>query len=461
MWNRTAAVAAMLAAVAAGCGSSSNADYSPGANLGGSNSQGSSGGSGGNAGGPVTIANPPTADAATLPMEVKAESDYQSPVATGQIVWSANPTSGRVAYIDAKTFVVQTVQAGDGPTYLAAVPNADPSKPPYEAAIVINVRSHDATLLSRVPNAMLPRTTTFPSTADANSWAMSRSGRWAIAWTDATRIPNIDPTQSFQDIAVLDLTLARPSILLAVGYRPSQVVFSQDETHAFAVTREGISVIDLLGGSQPTVTDNFMLSAPAAPDASAPEAAAIDASAAEAAPIDAASEGSSADGAIDAPAADGPIQNPASDAQVDGGGVEASASHPSGAVGNGIPDVSFTTDGAYALVRQDGAAQITVVSLKDGATTLVALPSAPTDLTLAPDGTFAVAVLRDSSTIAVLPLPGIASAPTSFTTTTIPGEIIGRAIVAEDLTTKQTRVLLFTTAAPVDRLTVLTLQPSP
>jgi hypothetical protein len=61
----------------------------------------------------------------------------------------------------------------------------------------------------------------------------------------------------------------------------------------------------------------------------------------------------------------------------------------------------------------------------------------------------------------VLPLPGIVSDPTSFTTTTITGETVGRAIVAQNPATKQTSVLLFTTAAPIDRLTVLTLQPIP
>jgi hypothetical protein len=80
---------------------------------------------------------------------------------------------------------------------------------------------------------------------------------------------------------------------------------------------------------------------------------------------------------------------------------------------------------------------------------------------VAPDGTFAVAVLRDLSTVALLPLPGIVSDPGSLTTTKIDGETIGRAIVAEDMATKQTSVLLFTTAVAIDRLTVLTLQPTP
>jgi hypothetical protein len=51
------------------------------------------------------------------------------------------------------------------------------------------------------------------------------------------------------------------------------------------------------------------------------------------------------------------------------------------------------------------------------------------------------------------PIPGIASDPTSFTSTTIAGETIGRAIITADGRT----ALLFTTAASVPRLTVLSL----
>jgi hypothetical protein len=431
--NRVAAIVtfAVFAASAAfggcsnssfGTGDSSNAPAAGptgGGGITGSSGGGSSSGSSG---------------AAVLPPEVKAENNYQSPVATGRIVWTANPTSGRVAYVDAVSFTVQTVQAGDGPTYLAAVPSTDPTST-SEAAIVINVRSHDATLMRHDSQTGTLSSTQFASTADANSWAMSPSGRWAIAWSNAALVPNADPIQSFQDTAVLDLTAApgAGAFMVNVGYRPSQVVFSQDESRAFAVTQDGISVVDLTLPT-PAATQNFTLSEPAAADASAPEASVPDAGSP---PVDA----SVPDGALPDATPDGSPAAPASAA-------------------SGTPDVSFTADGAYALVRRDGVAAITVVSLVDGALTEVVLPSAPTDLTVAPDGTFAVAVLRDSATVVVLPLPGITRDPTSFTTTVISGETVGRAIVAEDPTTHQTSVLLFTTVAPIGRLTVLTLQPS-
>jgi hypothetical protein len=76
---------------------------------------------------------------------------------------------------------------------------------------------------------------------------------------------------------------------------------------------------------------------------------------------------------------------------------------------------------------------------------------------MSPDGTFALAVLRDNYAVASLPIPGIVNDPSSFTTITIAGEIVGRAII----TSKSQSALLFTTVASIDRLTVLTLQPTP
>ncbi|MDP9151306.1 MAG: hypothetical protein M3O36_15390 [Myxococcota bacterium] len=420
--------------------------------------RGSNGSSSGSSQGPSAGGAFATADAGGgLPAEVKTESDYQSPVATGNTVWIANPRSGRVAYVDATSFNVQTVQAGDGPTYLAAVPNLDPSAT-SEAAIVINVRSHDATLLRHDTLNGRLSPTTYPSTGDANAWAISPSGRWAVAWTDAARLANTDPTQGFQDIAVLDLTsgpaLDAGTPILAVGYRPSQVVFAQHETRAFVVTQDGISVIEL--GSRPAVTHNFALAAPvplgpAVADAASPDSSAVDAMPTDASAVDAATEGSVADASPEGMAAgDGPLEV-ASDGS--------SSALPIPAPG-GTPDVSFSPDGTVALVRQDGVAAITVISLTDGSPTRVALPSPPTDLTISPDGSFAVAVLRNTSTVAILPLPGITSDPTASTLIGIAGEIVGRAVVTAS-SKQQPSVLLFTTAAAVPRLTVLTLQPRP
>ena len=97
------------------------------------------GGSGGAGGG--------TASDSGLPPEQEVESSYESPVATGRFVWVSNPTSGRVAYVDAATLEVRTVAAGNGPRYMAAIPD-----PQNDVAIVINELSGDASVLRATPS---------------------------------------------------------------------------------------------------------------------------------------------------------------------------------------------------------------------------------------------------------------------------------------------------------------------
>src|SRR4029078_6111203 len=63
------------------------------------------GGGGGGAGAARAPGEPPP--------EKEVESDYEAPVATGHFVWIANPKSGRVAFVDATTLQVKTVQAGN------------------------------------------------------------------------------------------------------------------------------------------------------------------------------------------------------------------------------------------------------------------------------------------------------------------------------------------------------------
>ena len=330
----------------------------------GSSSGGGGFNSGGASGGGATAAG--MGETPALPPEVKSESIYQSPVATGNVVWIADPTSGRVAFIDATTFAVQTIEAGDGPTYLAAVPD-----PNDDVAVVLNVISDDATLLRRSPGGNLT-SATFASTNDANSWAISASGRWAIAWTDASRVSNTVAVQGFEEIAVMDLSTATSSgvgktTFLNVGYRPSQIAFSGD-SEAFAVTQDGISPIALTASSGPVVMPFYALSAagsyapPAADASSAADAgggADAGADATSPAPGDAASDAVAASDASTSPEATTPP-----DTTYDSGTTEDDGGT------SGTPDVSFTPGGTYALgVRQDGLATITVITLADGTLT--------------------------------------------------------------------------------------------
>ncbi len=228
---RDAGALLVLGAALAGCGS----DAESGADGG---STGNYGGSTSSDGGPPLIG---TGGSGGLPPEQEIDDAYRAPVVTGRYVWSANPESGRVAVIDPETLVVRLAEAGFRPSELAALP-ADGDA---DRAIVINEGSEDVTVLL-ADDVDVVATTTLPVHAGANAWAISPSGRWAIAWSDAALLDNPDPAESFQDLTVVDLSAgAERSFELSVGYRPSRIVFRNDEQAAFVVTEPGLSRIDL------------------------------------------------------------------------------------------------------------------------------------------------------------------------------------------------------------------------
>jgi DNA-binding beta-propeller fold protein YncE len=241
---------ALLALEARACGSSDAGTGglygAPG--TGGAAGSGAFAGTAGTAGGFGGTAGTGGAPPPPPPPEQELEGAFLSPVATGRYVWTANPDSGRVALIDAETLEVTTVEAGFAPTYLAAIArDAD-----HDAALVLNVLSHDATILRA---AALDEPVTLPTHTGANAIATSPGGRWAIAWSDATAIEDPDPTEGFQDVTVIDLEPGEErSTRLSVGYRPTRVFFASSEERAFFVTEPGISVVELDAGLGPRVS---------------------------------------------------------------------------------------------------------------------------------------------------------------------------------------------------------------
>jgi hypothetical protein len=314
------------------------------------------------------------------PPEKEVESDYEAPVATSRFVWVANPKSGRVAYVDAATLQVRTVEAGNAPTYLAGVPAAS-----GDTTLVINVLSEDATLLHAEGSAITSRT--FKIAKQANSLALSSDGHYAIAWADARKVAAAPPTEGFQDLTVLDLT-AGTSTILAVGYRPVSVGFAAGQPRAFAVTQDGVAIVQLAG--TPLVEKNVAIS-------------------------------------------DTPNDDP------------------------GSRDVSVTPNGNVALIRRDNDPSITAVALDTGTRTAITLPGPVTDLDLSDKGDRAVAVVRSTSQVAVLPIPGVLAPPGTFTTVTVTGETIGSVALSPG----GTKGLLYTNASAVERVTVLDLSQDP
>ncbi len=319
---------------------------------------------------------------AAPPPEREVESAFESPVATGNFVWVTNPKSGRVAYIDARTLLVRTVDAGNGPTFLAAVPGQT-----ADTTVVLNVLSNDASVLRATSNGIDVRQVKVAK--DANAWAFSSDGRYAIAWADSKRRPAAPKTEGFQDLTVIDLVGTTPPTVLAVGYRPVVVGFARGAPLAHAVTQDGVAIVDL-SSSPPRLVKNVPISAT-------------------------------------------PTEEP------------------------GTRDVAVTPDGKLALVRRDGSAQVTVVSLETGQRVDVTLNGPVTDLDMSEAGDKAVAVVRSTSTAVVIPIPGVLGQPTSVKNVTVTGETVGSVVLSSDGNT----AMLYTNASQTERITVMNLAATP
>jgi hypothetical protein len=317
---------------------------------------------------------------------MEVESSYEVPVATGSYIWVANPDSGRVAYVAGATLQVHTIEAGNAPTYISAIPSAAD-----DAVAVLNVLSNDVTILRVAAGGQLTKSTVSGIAAGANALTVSPSGRWLTTWTDARNIASPNPLQGYQAVTLIDLSVTPPAkTILSVGFRPVEIAYAADDSAAFAVTEDGVSVVDLTHAGAPRVTGNVPLTG-----------------------------------------------DPTEDADT--------------------RDVSITPNGRLAVVRREGSASLGIVDLPTGTVGSLALSGAITDVDLTADGKTAVAVVRDTAEVAVIPLAGGIPDPAAVQHLTIAGELIGSASIAADGKT----VLLYTNAVAAERLTVLTLGTTP
>ncbi|HEX6241345.1 MAG TPA: hypothetical protein VFZ61_10645 [Polyangiales bacterium] len=184
---------------------------------------------------PGGLAGGATGGPPVLPPEQEVEVPFEAPQAGKTTVYVPNPGTHRVAAVNATTFAIETLPSGLSPTYAATVPGQD-------VAIVLNVGSSDASIL---------RTTDGKTTLerlrighDQNAIAIAPDGLHALVYFDARLSKKL--AQSFQDVSVVNLTPGQEAVRgVSVGFRPRAVRFSGDGKRAFVVTEDGVSVIDL------------------------------------------------------------------------------------------------------------------------------------------------------------------------------------------------------------------------
>lgn len=116
-------------------------------------------------------------------------------------------------------------------------------------------------------------------------------------------------------------------------------------------------------------------------------------------------------------------------------------------------EVKATPDGRWALVRQSELAGLFAVYLPSGTLVKIPMSSVPTDLDLSPDGTMALAVLRSSGEVALVPLPEQATPTLPYEAISVAPLVAGLASITSDGQT----AILYSSVAGVESVAALDL----
>jgi len=169
----------------------------------------------------------------------ETEYEYGPPASGERYVYVALTDQDSVARIDSETLDILTVNVGDRPGVLATAPGQD-------LALVLNDGSSTVSILRT--DAGVNTTVTLPTPPHFNRLEMGPLGLHAVAYFEL-EAPETQGIGSFQDVTIIDLTPGSESVVnVSVGFRPREVHFAPDESAAYVITEDGVSILDL-GGS--------------------------------------------------------------------------------------------------------------------------------------------------------------------------------------------------------------------
>lgn len=305
--------------------------------------------------------------------------------------------------------------------------------PGQDVALVINVGSHTLSVLRATAMDANPITVV----PKANTLAISPDGLHAVAWFDASQT----------DAATTQTTSTTPT---GSNQDVSVVTLSAagDTSISMTVGYQPSAVVFSSDGAAAFVVTSDGISSLRFANITGPAIAPltrIDNSTATLVSVD---------GGVptDANVPDGGVPSNDGGTSLDSG---ASAPPTTVAAGTGEPtDVSVTPDGHYAIARRDGTSQLLLVDLTANKVTTIQLSSPVTDLNISPSGAQAFAVLRAESKLVELDIPAGFTDSTHQTIWQLADQTVGSVTIGAS----GKYAVLYTTALPIKRLVILGLQ---
>jgi DNA-binding beta-propeller fold protein YncE len=168
----------------------------------------------------------------------ETEIELGAPISAQRYVYVAMTDQDELARIDGVTLAVTATPVGKAPRNVATIPGSD-------GAVVLDSDNGTATIVR--PAGASDSIRVLPTLQHLNRIDIDPTGAYAVAWFDLQKAiadGGITGIGSFQDVSVIDLANNR-AVDLTVGFRPRNVQFDAAGTHAYVVTQDGVSAIDL------------------------------------------------------------------------------------------------------------------------------------------------------------------------------------------------------------------------
>ncbi|MBN1606420.1 MAG: hypothetical protein JW940_07285, partial [Polyangiaceae bacterium] len=380
-----------------------------------------------------------------IPQEVEEDVEFELPHAGKRYVYAANPEHDSVAVIDGTTLAIDTVEVGDGPRFLQTLPSSDDES---DAAIVLNVKSSDATVIRTKSGKS--QTSLVKVAPDSNAIAVSPDGQHAVVYLNPDHSTGDPGALQSQSVSVLTLEPGNDrSTNLSVGFGPSSVSFSQDNSRAFVVTDDGVSILDFSD-----IDESGPNAAPTVPVSRDISAHALDVSITHDGHYAVAREqGSAVLRLVDLEAQTSyqldltPVVNQAVAAP---GAADDTDPNETGTAGNSSAGASA---GGAAGQPSDAAGSPSALQGGSGNAAASKIVEV-TDIDLSPRNDAAIAVVRSDDIVLTIPIPGAFTDPSLITTLRLNAGLVGSVTVSPDAKW----ALLYTTVDETqEHLTILNL----
>ncbi|NVB77221.1 MAG: hypothetical protein HOV81_02395 [Kofleriaceae bacterium] len=182
----------------------------------------------------------PPGDGGMPPPPPETEIDYAPPISSQRYVYVAMTAEDELARIDGTTLSVRSTKVGHAPKVVGTIPGSD-------GAVVLDSTNGTATIVRPVGDTDTKRV--LGTLTRLNRLDIDPSGRFAVIWFDLAKAIAEGTSVnggSFQDVTVLSLAQGNErAVNLTVGFRPREVQFDAAGNHAYVITEDGVSVIDL------------------------------------------------------------------------------------------------------------------------------------------------------------------------------------------------------------------------